>query len=104
MPATFAHRLGRAYGPDPSRHALSRSLPHPSTSSTERSLTADGELVPARSQIEMFSFWSGDYELADSRASSALAIACAGQRAWATILDVLSNGVKDVHRDREHER
>ena len=102
MPATFAHRLGRAYGPDPSRQALSRSLPHPSTSSTERSLTADGELVPARSQIEISGPVTTNWPTV--RASSALAIACAGQRAWATILDVLSNGVKDVHRDREHER
>ena len=44
--AIFAHRLGRAYGPDSSRQALSRSLARPLDGlETDCCLTADGEIV-----------------------------------------------------------
>ena len=44
--AIFAHRLGRAYGPDSSRQALRRSLVQPPDGlETDCCLTADGELV-----------------------------------------------------------
>lgn len=44
--AIFAHRLGRAYGPDSSRQALRRSLAQPLDGlETDCCLTADGELV-----------------------------------------------------------
>jgi glycerophosphoryl diester phosphodiesterase len=46
VPAIFAHRLGRAYGPDSSRRALRRSLQQPVDGlETDCCLTADGELV-----------------------------------------------------------
>lgn len=46
MPAIFAHRLGRAYGPDSSRQALRRSLERPLDGfETDCCLTLDGELV-----------------------------------------------------------
>ncbi|MGH2887238.1 MAG: glycerophosphodiester phosphodiesterase [Solirubrobacteraceae bacterium] len=46
MPAIFAHRLGRAYGPDSSRQALRHSLSGPLDGlETDCCLTADGELV-----------------------------------------------------------
>jgi glycerophosphoryl diester phosphodiesterase len=45
-PALFAHRLGRAYGPDSSLAALSRALRQPLDGlETDCCLTADGELV-----------------------------------------------------------
>jgi glycerophosphoryl diester phosphodiesterase len=45
-PALYAHRLGRAYGPDSSRAALSRALQQPLDGlETDCCLTADGELV-----------------------------------------------------------
>jgi glycerophosphoryl diester phosphodiesterase len=45
-PALYAHRLGRAYGPDLSRAALSRALQQPLDGlETDCCLTADGELV-----------------------------------------------------------
>jgi glycerophosphoryl diester phosphodiesterase len=46
VPAIYAHRLGRAYGPDSSRAALRRSLEqHVDGLETDCCLTADGELV-----------------------------------------------------------
>jgi glycerophosphoryl diester phosphodiesterase len=46
LPAIYAHRLGRAYGPDSSRAALGRSLEgHIDGLETDCCLTADGELV-----------------------------------------------------------
>jgi glycerophosphoryl diester phosphodiesterase len=46
MPAIFAHRLGRAYGPDSSRQALRRSLSQPLDGlETDCCLTADREIV-----------------------------------------------------------
>jgi glycerophosphoryl diester phosphodiesterase len=46
VPAIFAHRLGRAYGPDSSRHALRRSLSGPLDGlETDCCLTADDQLV-----------------------------------------------------------
>jgi glycerophosphoryl diester phosphodiesterase len=46
VPAIFAHRLGRAYGPDSSREALRRSLSEPLDGlETDCCLTADGQLV-----------------------------------------------------------
>lgn len=46
VPAIFAHRLGRAYGPDSSRQALRRSLQRPLEGlETDCCLTADGEIV-----------------------------------------------------------
>jgi glycerophosphoryl diester phosphodiesterase len=45
-PALYAHRLGRAYGPDSSAAALSRALERPLDGlETDCCLTADGELV-----------------------------------------------------------
>ena len=45
-PALYAHRLGRAYGPDSSRAALTRALQRPLDGlETDCCLTADGELV-----------------------------------------------------------
>jgi glycerophosphoryl diester phosphodiesterase len=45
-PALYAHRLGRAYGPDSSAAALSRALQQPLDGlETDCCLTADGELV-----------------------------------------------------------
>jgi len=45
-PAIFAHRLGRAYGPDSSLAALGRALrPSLDGLETDCCLTADGELV-----------------------------------------------------------
>jgi len=45
-PAIYAHRLGRAYGPDSSAAALRRSLEQPLDGlETDCCLTADGELV-----------------------------------------------------------
>ena len=46
LPALYAHRLGRAYGPDSSAAALSRALQRPLDGlETDCCLTADGELV-----------------------------------------------------------
>jgi glycerophosphoryl diester phosphodiesterase len=46
LPAIYAHRLGRAYGPDSSRPALRHSLEqHVDGLETDCCLTADGELV-----------------------------------------------------------
>ena len=46
VPAIFAHRLGRAYGPDSSRLALQRCLEWPVDGlETDCCLTADGEIV-----------------------------------------------------------
>ncbi len=46
LPAIYAHRLGRAYGPDSSRTALMRTLAHPIDGlETDCCLTADGELA-----------------------------------------------------------
>jgi glycerophosphoryl diester phosphodiesterase len=46
LPAIYAHRLGRAYGPDSSHAALARSLErHVDGLETDCCLTADGELV-----------------------------------------------------------
>jgi glycerophosphoryl diester phosphodiesterase len=46
LPAIYAHRLGRAYGPDSSHAALRRSLEqHVDGLETDCCLTADGELV-----------------------------------------------------------
>jgi glycerophosphoryl diester phosphodiesterase len=46
LPAIYAHRLGRAYGPDSSRAALRHSLEqHVDGLETDCCLTADGELV-----------------------------------------------------------
>ena len=46
LPALYAHRLGRAYGPDSSRAALTRALQGPLDGlETDCCLTADGELV-----------------------------------------------------------
>jgi glycerophosphoryl diester phosphodiesterase len=46
LPAVYAHRLGRAYGPDSSGAALARALRQPLDGlETDCCLTADGELV-----------------------------------------------------------
>jgi glycerophosphoryl diester phosphodiesterase len=46
LPALYAHRLGRAYGPDSSAAALTRALERPLDGlETDCCLTADGELV-----------------------------------------------------------
>ena len=46
LPALYAHRLGRAYGPDSSLAALARALQQPLDGlETDCCLTADGELV-----------------------------------------------------------
>ena len=46
LPCLYAHRLGRAYGPDSSRAALTRALRAPIAGvETDCCLTADGELV-----------------------------------------------------------
>ena len=46
FPAIYAHRLGRAYGPDSSRAALARALQRPLDGlETDCCLTTDGELV-----------------------------------------------------------
>src|SRR4051794_32592083 len=46
LPALYAHRLGRAYGPDSSASALTRALQLPLDGlETDCCLTADGELV-----------------------------------------------------------
>ena len=46
LPALYAHRLGRAYGPDSSAAALTRALQRPLDGlETDCCLTADGELV-----------------------------------------------------------
>jgi glycerophosphoryl diester phosphodiesterase len=46
LPALYAHRLGRAYGPDSSGAALTRALQRPLDGvETDCCLTADGELV-----------------------------------------------------------
>jgi glycerophosphoryl diester phosphodiesterase len=46
VPAVYAHRLGRGYGPDSSRQALRRSLDQPLDGlETDCCLTADGKLV-----------------------------------------------------------
>jgi glycerophosphoryl diester phosphodiesterase len=46
LPALYAHRLGRAYGPDSSAAALARALERPLAGlETDCCLTADGELV-----------------------------------------------------------
>jgi glycerophosphoryl diester phosphodiesterase len=46
LPALYAHRLGRAYGPDSSLAALRRALQHPLYGlETDCCLTADGQLV-----------------------------------------------------------
>ena len=45
-PALYAHRLGRAYGPDSSAAALTRALERPLDGlETDCCLTADGELA-----------------------------------------------------------
>ena len=46
LPALYAHRLGRAYGPDSSLAALQRAIQQPLDGlETDCCLTADGELV-----------------------------------------------------------
>ena len=46
LPALYAHRLGRAYGPDSSLAALHRAIQQPLDGlETDCCLTADGELV-----------------------------------------------------------
>ncbi|MGZ4183584.1 MAG: glycerophosphodiester phosphodiesterase [Solirubrobacteraceae bacterium] len=46
LPALYAHRLGRAYGPDSSLAALHRTIQQPLDGlETDCCLTADGELV-----------------------------------------------------------
>jgi len=46
LPALYAHRLGRAYGPDSSRAALARTLQRPIEGlETDCCLSADGEIV-----------------------------------------------------------
>ncbi|PZR66433.1 MAG: hypothetical protein DLM63_09245 [Solirubrobacterales bacterium] len=52
LPALYAHRLGRAYGPDSSLAALSRALQQPLDGvETDCCLTVDGELVLLHDQL-----------------------------------------------------
>jgi glycerophosphoryl diester phosphodiesterase len=72
-PAIYAHRLGRAYGPDSSGAALTRALQRPLDGlETDCCLTADGELVllhdPLLEVGTTVSGWSHERTAAEIRA------------------------------------
>lgn len=77
MPAIFAHRLGRAYGPDSSWRALRRSLQGPLDGlETDCCLTADGEIVllhdPLLTLATTLSGWAHQRTAAQIRAGRLL--------------------------------
>lgn len=73
LPALYAHRLGRAYGPDSSLAALSRALEQPLDGlETDCCLTADGKLVllhdPLLEAGTTLSGWAHQHTAAEIRA------------------------------------
>jgi glycerophosphoryl diester phosphodiesterase len=73
FPALYAHRLGRAYGPDSSAAALTRALQRPLDGlETDCCLTADGELVllhdPLLEVATTLSGWAHERTAAQIRA------------------------------------
>jgi glycerophosphoryl diester phosphodiesterase len=73
LPALYAHRLGRAYGPDSSAAALARALERPLAGlETDCCLTADGELVllhePLLEAGTTLSGWAHEHTAAEIRA------------------------------------
>jgi glycerophosphoryl diester phosphodiesterase len=73
LPAVYAHRLGRAYGPDSSGAALARALQGPLDGlETDCCLTADGELVllhdPLLEVATTLSGWTHEHTAAEIRA------------------------------------
>jgi glycerophosphoryl diester phosphodiesterase len=73
LPPLYAHRLGRAYGPDSSRAALARALREPLEGlETDCCLTADGELVllhdPLLDLGTTLSGWAHERSAAEIRA------------------------------------
>jgi glycerophosphoryl diester phosphodiesterase len=74
VPAIFAHRLGRAYGPDSSRLAVRRCLEQPVDGlETDRCLTADGEIVllhdPLLALATTATGWADEHTAAEILAS-----------------------------------
>jgi glycerophosphoryl diester phosphodiesterase len=73
LPPLYAHRLGRAYGPDSSRTALARALREPLEGlETDCCLTADGKLVllhdPLLDLGTTLTGWAHERSAAGSRA------------------------------------